>query len=96
MGAMKAVYMDMSEDFENLTETSMQFKGSGWEAQDGRFEGKVDYSMRYIYWFDNYANLMAARTILQAFEQELAVLFDDNMGQWVIISNYETLTWSAR
>ena len=93
---MKAVYYDMAQDFENLTETSMQFKGNGWEAQDGRFEGKVDYSMRYIYWFDNYANLMAARNILQQFDEELAVLFDDILGQWTIITNYETMSWSAR
>ncbi len=39
--------MDMAEDFENLTETSMQFKGNNWEAQDGRFEGKVNYDLDY-------------------------------------------------
>ncbi len=49
MGAMKAIYMDMAEDFENLNETSMQFKGNNWEAQDGRFEGPVNYELDYIY-----------------------------------------------
>jgi hypothetical protein len=93
MGAMKAVYIEMAEDFENLTETSMEFSGNGWEAQDGRFEGKTDYSMRYIYWFDNYANLMAGRNILQQFGDEYEVLFDDVLGQWTIITNYQTMAW---
>ena len=94
MGAMKAVYMDMEEDFENLNETSMKFKGSNWEAQDGRFEGRVDYSMDYIYWFDNYANLMAARTILQDFGNCYEVIFDDALGQWCLITEYQSKCWS--
>jgi hypothetical protein len=94
MGAMKAVYMDMEEDFENLNETSMKFKGSNWEAQDGRFEGKVDYSKQYIYWFDNYANLMAARLILLEFDYEYSTLFDDVLGQWTLITDYQSKCWT--
>jgi hypothetical protein len=94
MGAMKAVYMDMAEDFENLNETSMQFKGNNWEAQDGRFEGNVNYNLDYIYWFDNYANLMAARTILQDFGNSYEVLFDDVLGQWTLITDYQSMCWS--
>ena len=84
----------LAEDFENLTETSMQFKGNNWEAQDGRFEGKVNYDLDYIYWFDNYANLMAARTILQDFGNSWEVLFDDALGQWTLITDYQSMCWS--
>lgn len=94
MGVMKAVYMDMAQDFENLNETSMQFKGNNWEAQDGRFEGPVNYDLDYIYWFDNYATLMAARTILQDFGNSYEVIFDDALGQWCLITDYQAMCWS--
>lgn len=93
MSAMKEIYMDMAQDFENLSETSMKFKGVGWEKQDGRFIGKVDYSMDYIYWFDNYVSVMAARTILQDFGNQYEIIFDDNMGQWAIITEFQALSW---
>jgi hypothetical protein len=87
-------HMEMAEDFENLTETSMQFRGSNWEAQDGRFKGAVDYSLKYIYWFDNYANLMAGRTILRQMGDDFVVLFDESLGQWTIITDYKSMCWS--
>lgn len=93
MSAMGQLYLEMSEDFENLTETSMKFKGSDWESQEGRFDGEVDYSFGYIYWFENYASLMLGRRILQDLGEEYKVLFDSGFQQWVIITDLQSPVW---
>jgi hypothetical protein len=50
---MLATMKEVEQDFERLTETSMLFQGSDWEAQDGRFtDGVVDYTHAVIYWFE--------------------------------------------
>ena len=84
----------IEQDFDNLYETSMLFKGSDWESQDGRFtRNAVDYSHAVIYWFERFADLLLAKQILEAMNEEYTVLFDSVLDQWVLTSTYATEVW---
>lgn len=93
MSAMSRLHAELSEDFENLTETSMQFKGVGWEKQEDRFNGNVNYDHAYIYWFENYASLILGRRILQDLGEPYEVLFDDACAQYAVTTDFATLSW---
>jgi len=85
---------EVEQDFERLTETSMLFQGSDWEAQDGRFiEGLVDYSHKCIYWFERYADLVLAKALLKGMQEDFVVLYDSVLDQWVMTSTYATESW---
>ena len=97
MSKMKELYLDKCIDFERLNETSMRWEEETWgqQVKDGRFEGKINWSHDYIYWFDNYATLMQAREILQMFGESYVEIFDDYLGQWCITSTYQDLVWAS-
>jgi len=86
--------IEIEQDFERLTETSMLFQGSDWEAQDGRFiDGKTDYSHKVIYWFERYADLVLAKALIKSMQEDFNVMYDSVLDQWVMTSTYATEMW---
>jgi hypothetical protein len=85
---------EVEQDFERLTEVSMLFHGSDWEAQEGRFtDGVINYSDKVAYWFERYSDVVLAKALLKGMNEDYTVLFDSVMEQWIITSTYATVTW---
>ena len=97
MGKMKELYLEKCIDFERLNETSMRWEIGTWGqmVEDGRFEGKINWDHEYIYWFESYVSLMAARNILEMLGETYNEIFDDYNGQWCITSTYQDLAWAS-
>lgn len=95
MSAMSNLYTEYELDFERLSTTSMQWSGKTWlkQANDGRFEGTVAFHHRYIYWFEDYAQLIGARYILKEFDEDYSVLYDTAIDQWCMTTTYESIEW---
>lgn len=98
MSKMSDLHLELNMDFEQLTETSMQWSKSTWgkQVKEGRFEalyGDITYDHTHIYWFESYANLLLAKSILAMLGQKYSVLLDDAMGQYAITTTYETYAW---
>jgi hypothetical protein len=91
---MLSTISEVEKDFERLTETSMLFHGSDWEAQEGRFiDGQIDYSHKVAYWFERYSDVVLAKALLKGMQQDFNVLYDSVMEQWIITSSYATESW---
>ena len=63
-----SINLQMDEnDFNRLYSSSMNWAGEDWATQDGRFEPLPDYR-KFIraYWFENYVDLLVARSYLTA------------------------------
>ena len=78
-------------DFEALSNTYMAFNKS-WNKQirDGRFTGiqsNPGYSV--IYWFDNALALIIAKSYLASIGQDFRDLYDNNLDEYCIITNFE-------
>jgi hypothetical protein len=95
MSAMSNLYTEQELDFERLSITSMEWTEKTWaeQAKDGRFDGVIDFSHRYIYWYEDYAYLMGARDILKSFGIPYAVIFDTYSEQWALTSTYQSTEW---
>jgi hypothetical protein len=91
----KTINQELEQDFERLYETSMEWTQEIWGEQvsDGRFIGTVNFEHRFIYWFDNYASLIAARSILYIMGKKYEVLTDEATGQWCMTSTYGSAAW---
>lgn len=91
---MLSTMQEVEQDFERLTETSMLFHGSDWEAQEGRFiDGDVDYTHKVIYWFERYSDLVLAKALVKGMGEDFTVLYDTAVDQWVMTSTYATESW---
>jgi hypothetical protein len=92
---LNSVISEQEEDFEFLTQTSMKWDASTWSDQvnDGRFTGRIDFNHGFIYWFDSYAAVIAAKSILKDFEMDYSVLVDETTDEFAISTNYATLSW---
>ncbi len=87
-----------AQDFEALYETSMEWTQEIWgeQVKEERFKsstGTFDFNHKYIYWYENYVSLMAARNILKKLDEQYAILNDEATGQWCITSTYGSLVW---
>jgi hypothetical protein len=96
---MKTITNELHQDFERLHETSMEWTQEIWGEQihDGRFISPVstwDFNHKYIYWYENYVSLMAARNILNKLDEDFAILQDEATGQWCITTTYQSVEWS--
>ena len=77
-------------DFDRLWDTSMEWEGNGWEAQDGRFSPPVSFRWKRAYWFElAYANFILACAYLEEQGQKYETAEDD-AGGWIIVTNYES------
>ena len=97
---MKTINQELAQDFERLYETSMRWTQEIWgeQIQDGRFVsdiGTLDFNHSFIYWFDNYASLIAARSILYIMNEKYAVISDEATGQWCMTSTYASGVWQG-
>jgi hypothetical protein len=95
---MKTINQEIEQDFERLHETSMQWTEEIWGEQvnDRRFiayDSPIDFSHSYIYWYENYASLISARSILYIMNEKYAVLSDEATGQWCMTSTYGSPVW---
>ena len=78
-----------SEDFEYLYDTSMNWKDTDWAVQDGRFTPMPNYSeWQRAYWFDSCINMIMARSYLNHFKIEYDETMDENLNQFVLLTNY--------
>jgi hypothetical protein len=98
MSKMGELYLEKCIDFERLHETSMEWTSEIWgeQVKQGRFTSSVstfDFNHRYIYWFENYVSLMAARNVLEVMGETYAELYDNATDQWCITSGYQDLAW---
>lgn len=95
MSYVKDLALELDEDFERCTLSSMEWRKSIWQEQvtDGRFEGVIDWTHTHIYWFDVYANVIMAKLTLKVMECGLSVLWDTATEQWCITTNYATIGW---
>jgi hypothetical protein len=98
MSKMGELYLEKCIDFERLHETSMQWDSETWgkQLEQGRFiqSGSApDFKHRYIYWFENYVSLMAARNVLEVMGETYAELYDSATEQWCMTSTYQDLAW---
>jgi len=96
MSKMGEIYLDKCMDFQRLHETSMEWNKETWFEQanlDRFIDGRIDFSHRYIYWFENYATVMAARDILALLGEDYSEIFDTATEQWCITSTYQDLAW---
>ena len=85
---------EVEQDFDRLVQTSMLFQGSGWEEQEGRFtDGVIDYTHRVVYWFERYADLILAKSMIKRMGEDFVVLYDSVMEQWILTSTYATESW---
>lgn len=84
---------ELEQDFERLTEISMLWVAKDWLKQEDRFDGSVAFHHRVIYWFERYADLVAAKAILKELNEDYSVLYDNALDQWVITSTYATESW---
>jgi hypothetical protein len=90
---------ELAQDFERLHETSMEFTQEIWglQIEDGRFSSPTsmwDFTHKYIYWYENYVSLMAARNILKKLDESFKILSDEATGQWCMTSTYQSIEWS--
>lgn len=95
---MKTLISELEQDFDRLNQTSMQWTQEIWGDQihEGRFTSPIstwDFNHKYIYWFENYVSLMAARNILKQLDADYAILSDEATGQWCITSTYGSAAW---
>jgi hypothetical protein len=86
---------EQEEDFEFLNDTSMQWNAKIWsdQVEEGRFVGRIDFNHEYIYWFNSYAAVFAAKSILKDFQKDYSVLVDEATGDFAITTNYATHGW---
>jgi hypothetical protein len=91
----KTITKELEQDFERLTETSMRWESKTWldQANQGRFDGGHAFYHSYIYWFESYAHLMAAKAILKEMGEDYTVLNDTWSDQWCMTTTYAELVW---
>lgn len=98
MSKMGDLLIELEEDFERLSSTSMNWNQDLWEDQvnDGRFSIlPSDWQFGYIHWFENYASVVAAKGILREIGEDFTVKADDFNGEWAILTNYESNVWKG-
>ena len=79
------------DDFDRLSNTTMNWSSVDWAAQDGRFEPIPDYrEFTRIYWFDNYANLLIARAFLSkmGFASDTHSDQSEDSEPWILLTDF--------
>jgi hypothetical protein len=93
MTAFKVTVTISNQDFIHLSTSRMGWSAHNW--RDHPFEtydhaGEINWGFKYAYFFDTAANLILARSYLEALEPEHQVLSNESVnGGWVIITDYD-------
>jgi hypothetical protein len=77
------------QDFDLLTESIMGWKGNGWEVQADRFTNGVTFDWTACYWFNTPSNMILARTFLENNGHTFQQSYDENMGYYILLTNYD-------
>lgn len=96
MSKIKDYMLELEQDFECLYGHSMGWDKETWadQASQDRFIITEDaWKFSYIYWFENYPALMAAKSILRELNQEYDVQWDLWAGEWVLLTTYQSNSW---
>ena len=78
-------------DFIHLWANSMNWRENDWTSQDGRFHPMPSYvKFDRIYWFENMAELILARSYLKTLGIEYSQHFDDADDQpsFVLLTDF--------
>ena len=93
---MGAYNLELEEDFEYLSISSMRWEKSTWakQVEEGRFSiSESDWQFSFIHWYENYSSVRAAKMILRELGESYAVKADDFTGQWAVLTSYESKVW---
>jgi hypothetical protein len=94
---MKELKTGLENHFELLSQTSMKWDRETWAEQvsEGRFEGKINFDHKLIFWFDSYTSVYLGKTILDQMDEEYEVIFDTATQEWALTTTLLTSIWSA-
>jgi hypothetical protein len=82
------------EDFELLHDVSMAW-GEQWKHQQRRFSSKhpIHFNHLFAYWFGNYGSYLLGRQFLINIGTDYQELVDEASGDFVLLTNYVSITW---
>jgi hypothetical protein len=78
-----------SQDFEHLFDAAMEWDVETWADQMNRFDFKNEVQHGFIYWVEEYPNLILCRQFLAENDYTYEPSFDEATEQWVFITNYD-------
>jgi hypothetical protein len=81
-------------DFELLHITSTAW-GVEWILQQTRFNCKtpLHFDHKWAYWFKDYPSYLLGREFLDGIKTDYQELVDEATGDFVLVTNYTSLTW---
>lgn len=102
--------IEMSErDFDRLSDNSMRWSGTDWQAQEDRFETsdnrleEINWDFKMAYWIgDNPAAIILAREYVRNLGFDSQILWDmaeyaeNEYYGYVLLTDYETESWKGR
>ena len=97
MSKMAELYMDLENEIERLSHTSMLWDEDTWleQVSDDRFEGHIDFNHQLIFWFENYVSAFTAKAILREMGEDFSILYDTCTDEYAITTTLLTMTWRA-
>ena len=84
-----------AKDFNNLTDTVMGWKGNDWELQADRFSNEPAFDWVVVCWYDSVISMIMARTFLEQNHHAFQESYDNNMGSWVLLTNYDSFNMAV-
>ena len=78
-----------AQDFEYLFDVSMSWTASNWSGQAYRFDFENQPETGFIYWVEDYSNLILCRQFLNERGFTFTKSFDEATEQWAFISDYD-------
>jgi hypothetical protein len=82
-----------AEDFDRLTNTSMEWKANNWQSQANRFEDEPLFTWEMAYWCGTFVETLLCQGYLSGIGQESQTVFDTGLLEWVILTNYRSSHW---
>ena len=78
------------KDFERLSQAQMEWSSNlGWKnEQEFRFDEDINWTYKYIYWFNEYVEALIASQYLVQTHYGYSISFDQATDQWVIVTDY--------
>jgi len=77
-----------AQDFEHLFDAAMEWHLNTWSEQTNRFDFDDMPQTGFIYWVEEYPNLILCREFLAKRGYTYTASFDEATDQWAFISNY--------
>ena len=77
------------QDFEHLFDAAMEWDVATWTDQESRFDFENQPDTGFIYWVEEYPNLILCREFLAERGFTYTASFDEATEQWAFISDYD-------